>query len=38
MAYEFLLPDLGEGMTEAEIRKWLVKEGEMVEEHQVVLE
>ncbi|MFN3396007.1 MAG: dihydrolipoamide acetyltransferase family protein [Thermodesulfovibrionales bacterium] len=38
MAYEFLLPDLGEGMTEAEIRRWLVKEGEMVEEHQVVLE
>lgn len=38
MAYEFLLPDLGEGMTEAEIRKWLVKEGEMVEEHQIVLE
>lgn len=38
MAYEFRLPDLGEGMTEAEIRKWLVKEGEMVEEHQVVLE
>lgn len=38
MAYEFRLPDLGEGMTEAEIRKWLVKEGEMVEEHQVILE
>lgn len=38
MAYEFLLPDLGEGMTEAEIRKWLVKEGDAVEEHQIVLE
>lgn len=38
MAYEFLLPDLGEGMTEAEIRKWLVKEGDVVEEHQTVLE
>lgn len=38
MAYEFLLPDLGEGMTEAEIRKWLVKEGDSIEEHQVVLE
>lgn len=38
MPYEFLLPDLGEGMTEAEIRKWLVKEGDTVEEHQVILE
>lgn len=38
MPYEFVLPDLGEGMTEAEIRKWLVKEGDTVEEHQVVLE
>lgn len=38
MPFEFLLPDLGEGMTEAEIRKWLVKEGDIVEEHQVVLE
>lgn len=38
MAYEFLLPDLGEGMTEAEIRKWLVKEGDSIEEHQVMLE
>jgi len=38
MAYKFLLPDIGEGMTEAEIRKWLVKEGDEIEEHQVVLE
>lgn len=38
MAIEFKLPDLGEGMTEAEIRKWLVKEGDSVEEHQNVLE
>lgn len=38
MPFEFLLPDLGEGMTEAEIRKWLVKEGDIVEEHQIVLE
>ncbi len=38
MAYEFKLPDLGEGITEAEIRKWLVKEGDSVEEHQSVVE
>jgi pyruvate dehydrogenase E2 component (dihydrolipoamide acetyltransferase) len=38
MAFEFLLPDLGEGITEAEIRKWLVKIGDAVEEHQSVAE
>ena len=38
MAFSFLLPDLGEGITEAEIRKWLVKEGDAIEEHQSVLE
>ncbi len=38
MAYEFRLPDLGEGIVEAEIRRWLVKEGDTVSEHQNVLE
>jgi len=38
MPYEFLLPDLGEGIVEGEIRTWLVKEGDAVEEHQTVLE
>ncbi|MDA8168474.1 MAG: dihydrolipoamide acetyltransferase family protein [Nitrospiraceae bacterium] len=38
MPYEFRLPDLGEGITEAEIRKWLVKEGDVIGEHQSVLE
>ncbi len=38
MAFDFKLPDLGEGITEAEIRKWLVKQGDVVEEHQAVVE
>jgi pyruvate dehydrogenase E2 component (dihydrolipoamide acetyltransferase) len=38
MAFEFKLPDLGEGIAEAEIRSWLVAVGEMVEEHQSVVE
>jgi pyruvate dehydrogenase E2 component (dihydrolipoamide acetyltransferase) len=38
MPFEFKLPDLGEGITEGEIRKWLFKEGDSVEEHQNVLE
>jgi pyruvate dehydrogenase E2 component (dihydrolipoamide acetyltransferase) len=33
-----VLPDLGEGTTEGEIRKWVVKEGDVIEEHQTVLE
>lgn len=38
MPFDFVLPDLGEGITEGEIRKWLVKEGDAIEEHQTVLE
>jgi pyruvate dehydrogenase E2 component (dihydrolipoamide acetyltransferase) len=38
MAFNFVLPDLGEGIAEGEIRKWLVKEGAAIEEHQAVLE
>src|SRR5688500_15552513 len=29
---DFRLPDLGEGVTEAEIDRWLVKEGDVIEE------
>jgi len=38
MAYEFRLPDLGEGIAEGELHKWLVKEGDKVEEHQEIAE
>ena len=31
MAYEFLLPDIGEGLTEAEIVRWVVAVGDPVE-------
>jgi pyruvate dehydrogenase E2 component (dihydrolipoamide acetyltransferase) len=27
VAYEFKLPDLGEGLTEGEVAKWLVAKG-----------
>jgi pyruvate dehydrogenase E2 component (dihydrolipoamide acetyltransferase) len=35
---EFKLPDLGEGVTEAEIDKWLVKEGDDISEDDPLLE
>lgn len=38
MHYEFKLPDLGEGIAEVELRRWLVTEGEQIEEHQTVAE
>ncbi len=38
MAFEFKMPDLGEGLTEGEIVKWLVKEGESVDEGQVFVQ
>ncbi|HWS34751.1 MAG TPA: dihydrolipoamide acetyltransferase family protein [Actinoplanes sp.] len=34
----FLLPDLGEGLTEAEIVRWLVTEGDLIEVDQPVVE
>lgn len=38
MAYEFKLPDLGEGLTEGEISRWLVSEGQDVAEDQPLVE
>jgi pyruvate dehydrogenase E2 component (dihydrolipoamide acetyltransferase) len=35
---DFKLPDLGEGVTEAEIDKWLVKEGDVIEEDAPLVE
>lgn len=38
MDYEFKLPDLGEGVAEGEILKWMVKEGDSVREDQPLVE
>ncbi|NDD30907.1 MAG: 2-oxo acid dehydrogenase subunit E2, partial [Proteobacteria bacterium] len=35
---EFKMPDIGEGVAEGEIVKWLVKEGDVVAEDQPMLE
>jgi pyruvate dehydrogenase E2 component (dihydrolipoamide acetyltransferase) len=36
--YEFKLPDIGEGVAEGEVVKWLVKEGQEVNENQPLVE
>ena len=38
MAYEFKLPDLGEGLTEGEVARWLVAEGAEVAEDDPLVE
>jgi pyruvate/2-oxoglutarate dehydrogenase complex dihydrolipoamide acyltransferase (E2) component len=38
VAYEFKLPDLGEGLTEGEIARWLVEEGQEIAEDDPLVE
>src|SRR4051794_27403890 len=38
MAYEFKLPDLGEGLTEGEVARWLVGEGQEIGEDDPLVE
>jgi pyruvate/2-oxoglutarate dehydrogenase complex dihydrolipoamide acyltransferase (E2) component len=38
VAYEFKLPDLGEGLTEGEISRWLVSEGQEIAEDAPLVE
>ena len=38
MIYEFRLPDVGEGVAEGEVVKWLVKEGDVLQEDQPMVE
>jgi len=38
MTYEFRLPDIGEGVVEGEVVRWLVKEGDVLTEDQPMVE
>jgi pyruvate dehydrogenase E2 component (dihydrolipoamide acetyltransferase) len=38
VAYKLELPDIGEGVVEAEVQRWLVKVGDLVEEDQPLVE
>ncbi len=38
MAYEFKLPDLGEGLSEGEVARWLVNEGDTIAEDDPLVE
>lgn len=38
MTKEFKFPDVGEGITEGEIVKWHVKEGDIVKEHEIIVD
>src|SRR5262245_55697454 len=38
MTYEFRLPDIGEGVVEGEVVRWLVKEGDVLSQDQPMVE
>jgi pyruvate dehydrogenase E2 component (dihydrolipoamide acetyltransferase) len=38
MTYEFRLPDIGEGLVDGEVVRWLVKEGDLIVEDQPMVE
>src|SRR5688572_33059893 len=38
MPFEFRLPDIGEGVVEGEVVKWKVKEGQVLEQDQPMVE
>lgn len=38
MSIDFIMPDIGEGIVECELLKWLVKEGDIIKEDQPVAE
>ena len=38
MTFEFKFPDIGEGLTEGEIVRWRVKEGQEIQEGQPMVE
>ena len=38
MIFEFRLPDIGEGLAEGEVVRWLVKEGDALVEDQPMVE
>src|SRR3989344_8519271 len=38
MVFEFKFPDVGEGINEGEIVKWRVKEGDRVNEHDIIVD